>query len=157
MDMNISSSKRFPPLPCACANLRRASRIVTQIYDEEMRGAGMRVTQFTLLQALTQAKNITQGDLAELLGIDSTTLTRTLGLLQRKGWIVSRPGEDRRENWVTLSAEGVRRYKRAEPYWASAQQRLRKALGEANWSGFLAAMERTAQLAGKAERGKKIF
>jgi DNA-binding MarR family transcriptional regulator len=145
--MNASSPKRFPPLPCACANLRRAGRIVTQIYDEELRHAGMRATQFTLLQALVLAKSISQGDLAELLGIDSTTLTRTLALLRKKGWIVSRPGKDRREIWLTMSAEGARRYQRAEPYWESAQQRLRKALGENNWSTLMSAAERTAELA----------
>jgi DNA-binding MarR family transcriptional regulator len=145
--MDTSTSKRFPPLPCACANLRRASRIVTQIYDEELRRAGMRATQFTLLQALTQARSITQGDLAELLGMDSTTLTRTLGLLRKKGWIVSRPGNDRREIWLALSAEGARGYKRAEPYWEAAQQRLRKALGATHWNGIMAATESTAELA----------
>jgi DNA-binding MarR family transcriptional regulator len=147
LDAESSSPKRIVSLPCACANLRRASRIVTQLYDEEMRPAGMRSTQFTLLQALAQAKNITQGDLADLLGFDSTTLTRTLALLRREGWILNQRGEDRREIRLTLSAEGARQYARAAPYWASAQRRLRKALGEVNWSGIMAASERTAELA----------
>jgi DNA-binding MarR family transcriptional regulator len=65
-------------LPCACASLRRASRAVTQIYDQELRGLGLRVTQFTLLQAMELASNLTQGRLGELLSLDSTTLTRTM-------------------------------------------------------------------------------
>lgn len=137
----------MPSLPCACANLRRATRIVTQLYDEELRHAGMRATQFTLLQALTIAKSITQGELAEVLGMDSTTLTRTLALLRKKGWILSQRGEDRREIRLVLSAEGARQFARAEPYWASAQRRLRKTLGETNWSGIIDATERTADLA----------
>jgi hypothetical protein len=38
----------------------------------------MRITQFTLLQALQLAPGISPKQLAELLGIDSTTLIRTL-------------------------------------------------------------------------------
>jgi DNA-binding MarR family transcriptional regulator len=146
-----SAAKRIVSLPCACANLRRASRIVTQLYDEELRRAEMRATQFTLLQALATVKNITQGDLADLLGMDSTTLTRTLTPLRRKGWIQSERGEDRRQVRLTLTGDGARAFKRAEPYWTSAQRRLQRALGDANWNGIMTAAERTAQLAGGAE------
>src|SRR5271170_7377557 len=74
-------------LPCACANLRRADRVVTQFYDAALRPSGLRVTQFTLLQALVEAPKISQKQLSELIGIDSTTLTRTLAPLHRKGWL----------------------------------------------------------------------
>ena len=84
-------------LPCACANLRRAARTVTQFYDDILRPSGMRVTQFTLLQALTLAPRISQKELARLLESDSTTLTRTLAHLRRKGWLSSVPASDRRQ------------------------------------------------------------
>jgi DNA-binding MarR family transcriptional regulator len=131
-------------LPCACANVRRASRIVSQLYDRELRPAGLRVSQFTLLQALVQAKDISQGRLGEVLGLDSTTLTRTLALLRRKGWIQAKPGKDRRQVRLALTVEGMRAFQRAKPYWQSAQRRLRKALGDAHWNSVNAAMARTA-------------
>src|SRR5580704_3296791 len=84
-------------LPCACANLRRADRAVTQFYDAALRPSGLRATQFTLLQALTLSGEISQKQLGELLEIDSTTLTRTLVLLRSKGWLRSAAGTDRRE------------------------------------------------------------
>ena len=37
---------------CACFNLRRVTRAVTQVYDEYLRPTGLRVTQFTVLVAL---------------------------------------------------------------------------------------------------------
>jgi hypothetical protein len=76
-------------LPCACANLRKASLVATQFYDAVLRPSGLRVTQFTLLQALNRAPGISQKNLAELLGVDSTTLTRTLAGLRRKEWLRS--------------------------------------------------------------------
>jgi DNA-binding MarR family transcriptional regulator len=120
-------------LPCACANLRRASRAVTQFYDQELRGSGLRVTQFTLLQALKLTGKLTQGHLGELLSLDSTTLTRTLRPLLGRGWVRSLPGEDRRERHFRLTPAGRRQLEHARPSWERAQQRLQKALGATDW------------------------
>ena len=134
-------------LPCACASLRRAARIVTQRYDHKMRATGLKGTQFTLLQALTIAADISQGELGDILGLDSTTLTRTLALLRKKRWIQAKPGEDRRQVRLTLTAEGKSKYQSALPYWQSAQKELRKALGEAGWKQIMEATTRTAAVA----------
>jgi DNA-binding MarR family transcriptional regulator len=134
-------------LPCACANLRRAARIVTQRYDQYLQPAGIKATQFTLLQALTRAGDISQGNLGNLLGLDSTTLTRTLALLRRKGWIQAKAGEDRREVRLTLTAEGERKYLNAVPYWRSAQGQVKKVLGEAGWKQMMESTIYTAALA----------
>ena len=134
-------------LPCACANLRRAARVVTQLYEEALRPSGLRITQFTLLQALHHAPEISQKQLAELLEIDSTTLTRTLGSLRRAAWLRSERGSDRRELRLRLTAAGKREYERVLPYWQSAQNRLRLELGEANWNRVMDAAVRAAELA----------
>jgi DNA-binding MarR family transcriptional regulator len=124
-------------LPCACANLRRADRVVSQFYDAALRPSGLRVTQFTLLQALQLAPGISQKQLGELLQIDSTTLTRTLAPLRKKGWLRSAAGTDRRELRLSLTAAGKREYERALPNWHRAQRGLRKALGQANWKHLI--------------------
>jgi DNA-binding MarR family transcriptional regulator len=108
--------------------------VVTQFYDSALRSSGLRTTQFTLLQALNHAPRISQNQLAELLGIDSTTLTRTLAFLRRKGWLRSETGNDRRKLQLFLSPAGQREYKRVFPDWQRAQKRLRQVLGEANWN-----------------------
>lgn len=134
-------------LPCACANLRRAARIVTQLYDHKLRPSGIKATQFTLLQALAQTGNISQGKLGELLGLDSTTLTRTLALLRRKGWIHAKPGDDRREVRLTLTREGRIGYQSAQRYWQSAQRQLRTALGGPGWKQIMESTICTAAVA----------
>jgi DNA-binding MarR family transcriptional regulator len=106
----------------------------------------MRVAQFTLLQALQRAPGIAQRELAELLGADSTTLTRTLASLRRKGWLRSERGVDRRELLLYLSPAGRNEYKRVLPYWKSAQRRLRRALGEGNWCEVIDATVKLAEL-----------
>ena len=145
----LSPRNEIVSLPCACANLRRAARIVTQRYDQQLQPAGIKTTQFTLLQALTRTGSISQGNLGELLGLDSTTLTRTLAPLRRKGWIETKPGQDRREVRLTLTAEGKRKYLSALHYWQSAQRQLRRVLSEAGWKQM---MESTILTAARAQQ-----
>jgi len=137
-------------LPCACASLRRASRAVTQVYDQELRGSGLRVTQFTLLQALELSSSLTQGRLGELLSLDSTTLTRTLRPLLGRGWVRSLPGEDRRERHFQLTPAGRRQLEYARPGWERAQQRLQKALGVRDWQGLQTVLVAVTEAAQRA-------
>jgi DNA-binding MarR family transcriptional regulator len=65
--------------------------------------------------------------------MDSTTLTRTLGLLQRQGWVRSRRGADRRQRLFSLTREGRQRMALAQPYWERAERRLRRELGDEGW------------------------
>ncbi len=131
-------------LPCACANLRRADRVVTRFYDAALRPSGLGITQFTLLQALTHAPGISQKQLASLLEIDSTTLTRTLAPLRRKGWLDAEAGADRRELRLSLTAAGKREYVRVLPFWQTAQKGLQRALGKKTWTQLVDAAVRTA-------------
>jgi DNA-binding MarR family transcriptional regulator len=117
-----------------CASFRRASRALSQHYDAALRPLGLRGTQFTLLQALSLAGEVSQGTLGEILAIDSTTLTRTLAIMVRRGWIVSRFGDDRRERWLSLSDAGKAEFKRARPHWEKVQHALRAQLGDKRWN-----------------------
>jgi DNA-binding MarR family transcriptional regulator len=138
-------------LPCLCANLRRAARVVTQVYDDALRPSGLRTSQFTLLQTLNIAPGISQKRLAEVLELDSTTLTRTLAFLRGKGWLCAEPGEDRRALRLSLTAAGLKEYKRVVPYWQAAQKRVRRELGEANWELIGSASMRVAELLSSKE------
>ncbi len=141
-----TNRKRAVRLPCACANLRRAARAVTQFYDGLLRPSGLTVNQFTLLQALHLAPGNSQKQLAELLATDSTTLTRTLALLRRKRWLQAEKENDRRKLRLVLTADGEKQYKRVLPYWQSAQRRLRYALGGASWNKVISAAVHVAEV-----------
>jgi DNA-binding MarR family transcriptional regulator len=138
-------------LPCLCANVRRAARAITRLYDEALRPSGLRTAQFTLLQVLNLAPGISQKGLARLLEFDSTTLTRTLAHLRRRGWLRSEEGKDRRELRLSLTAAGLQEYKRVVPYWKTAQRRLRKELGEGNWNKIGSAAIRLAEITPSSE------
>jgi DNA-binding MarR family transcriptional regulator len=123
-------------LPCACQNLRRATRIVTRIYDQELRKAGLEITHFGLLTALAATGQANQKKLSAGFAMDSTTLTRTMALLRKKGWVRVRRGKDKREHLFNLTRAGERRLAEAQPYWELAERRLRQELGDAGWKSM---------------------
>lgn len=117
-----------------CASSRRLSRALTQRYDAALRDLGLTITQFTILQALSLTGEVAQGQLGEILAMDSTTLTRTMKTMSRHGWIAGRHGTDRRQRWLTLSPSGKAEFKRALPHWRRAQTQLRARLGQKRWN-----------------------
>ena len=108
------------------------------MYNHELREAGSEATQYTLLMGLDLTGETTQGELGSLLGLDSTTLTRMLGLIQKHRWMVIRLGKDRRERLVRLSASGKDKLHQSRAHWERAQKHLRKSLGEEGWAQMAA-------------------
>ena len=134
-------------LPCACQNLRRVTRVVTRIYDQELRKAGFEITQFGLLTALAATGEANQKRLSAGFAMDSTTLTRTLGLLLKQGWVRVRQGKDRRERLFRLAPEGKRQMAEARRYWERAEQRLGRELGDADWKSMKQTVSRITEAA----------
>jgi DNA-binding MarR family transcriptional regulator len=127
----------LPDLPCLCATLRRTSRAVTQAYAQAMRMPDLRATQFTILQALQMAGEVTQGRLGAILAMDSTTLTRTLAIMRREKLVTERRGADRRERLLRLSETGKKALREATPAWEAMQTRLRQRLGPRKWQALM--------------------
>jgi len=119
---------------------------VTQLYQEEMRKHGLDgSTHFTILHVLATGESLNQGDLATALAADSTTLSRTLRLMERNGWIRIRPGRnDKRERRINLTAAGRRQLEKSRPDWERAQTRLREALGD-DWESLARLLQRVAE------------
>jgi len=134
MHLSGMSETFLPILPCMCGNFRRTSRALTQLYQNALRPFGMRATQLTILQALTRTGEVSQRKLGEILAMDSTSLTRTLAIMRRRGWIQERPGKDRRERLLRLANPGQKQLERVLPTWEKVQSRLRRKLGEQLWN-----------------------
>lgn len=132
---------------CACFNLRKAARTVTQIFDDVLQPSGLRATQFTVLAAAAVSGSVFISDLARELVMDRTTLTRNLKPLEKRGWVEILPGEDRRTRSVILTKEGRRVLKKAVPYWKRAQDRVVKQLTPKRWRSLLVHLSETASLA----------
>ena len=136
--------------PCLCNALRQADRAVSRLYDEELRGVGLRTTQYSLLRWLRHAGEVRQRDLGALTSLDETTLTRNLRPLIDAGWVAIRPGEDRREKLVSLTDAGAAKLREARPAWERAQERMRSRLPEGTWSSLMDLLPELTRLADTA-------
>ena len=114
---------------CFCLASRQAARKITRLYDGYMQKAGIRTTQFTILSQLRLRGEMPIGKLADILGMERTTLTRNLTLLEQRKWISIRPGDDPRARIVGITTPGLGVFRRGFPYWAQAQAHVGKMLG----------------------------
>jgi DNA-binding MarR family transcriptional regulator len=151
-NVRINGSRQQPAdtlfeLPCACQNLRRLTRVITRIYDQELRKAGLEITQFGLLTALAATGEANQKRLSAGFAMDSTTLTRTLALLRKQGWVQVKRGKDRRERVFSLTRAGKRQMAEARPYWELAERKLRQELGDVGWKQMQETVRRMTEAA----------
>src|SRR3546814_20285961 len=126
---------------CTCAVLRRATRRLTQVYDEGMRPSGLKLTQYSVLNILAQAENPSITDLADRLMMDRTTLTRNLRPLEKAGWVPIGRGRDARSRALTLTEIGRRNQEAPRPGWRQTAVAVRRGCGSARngsapgWAG----------------------
>ena len=111
--------------PCTCLRLRKLSRQMTILYDQQLGPFGLTVTQFSLLAHLQSLDGIGVGALAEVMVMDPTALTRALRPLQRDGLVHLATGEqDRRARRVHVTDKGHATYEAARPGWRLAQRHV---------------------------------
>jgi DNA-binding MarR family transcriptional regulator len=109
---------------CSCLAARRRARAITRHFEAKLRPHGLRATQFSILAALALAGTLPMGELAELLGLERTTLTRAATLLEDKGWLRAESSQDARARPLRLTPTGRRTLEAAYPAWKAAQDSL---------------------------------
>lgn len=132
---------------CACFNFRKASRAVTQLFDATLAPSGMRSTQFTVLIGLGLVESATISELAEMLAIDRTTMSRTLKPLLKKGFVGYVSTLDKRIRAVTLLPLGRRTLSTMLPLWERAQSQIVEKFGHLRWSELKGDLDKAALLA----------
>ena len=125
----MTATNRLPETPCTCAALRRATRRLTQAYDQALKPSGLRLTQYSVLANVARCEGLSITELAAVLAMDRTTLTRNLRPLERGGLIRVAPGPDQRRRAVGITEAGRRRYEAAVPLWREAERAFRRSMG----------------------------
>ena len=136
---------------CTCFNLRKATRTVTQLFDEVMQPTGLRATQFTLLAAISSTGTIAIRQLSEVLVMDRTTLTRNLKPLETGRLVKIVPGEDRRIRNLTLTDKGRKTLEKSLPFWRKAQSEVIERLTPRRWKELLKHLDSTVEIIGHSK------
>lgn len=118
---------------CVAANIGKAHRIVSRIYEDAFREIGVSSPQFAVLVSLMIAPGSSAGDLAESLSADPSTVSRNTELLIQRGLIRMEPGADRRVRTYFLTADGTSAVRNGVPRWKNAQRTALHRIGRRQW------------------------
>ena len=122
-----------PATPAGCTNfkLRQLTRRVTQHYDQHLNGAGLKITQYSLLTHVDKLGPVAPGELARRMDMGASTLTRNLQPLVAAGWLLMGEGMDARSRLVHITEAGREVRRQAQRRWKAAQIALNDKLGAA--------------------------
>jgi DNA-binding MarR family transcriptional regulator len=123
--------------------------VVTQFYDAALAPSGLKCTQFTLLVASRISGEETVKELAEIMVMDRTTLSRNLKPMVRDGLLEVLPGPDSRTRLVKITPEGERSLEAAYPLWRAAQQDVVEVLGEERYTALLGNLGQMVEVSAK--------
>jgi DNA-binding MarR family transcriptional regulator len=137
---------------CACSQLRRTARAASAIYDRHLAPVGLTVTQYAILVNIGRADRISRTELADVMGMERTTLTRNLQPLERQSLIKTTTGGDRRERLIHLSPKGLERLEAAYPLWAEAQRFFVAEVGERGLTQLRQALTTVVSALGTPDR-----
>jgi DNA-binding MarR family transcriptional regulator len=140
------TQRHSPSAACACGRLRRASRALTRLYDDLMLPSGLRVTQFSLLRTLAREGTHRMSDLADIVLLERTALSRTLDPLVDRGLVSITQGRDARTREISLTRAGEKAVREAEPHWARAQKRVAATLGAEKLDALIALLGEVEKL-----------
>jgi DNA-binding MarR family transcriptional regulator len=118
---------------CACFNFRKASRTVTQLFDQILAPCGLRSTQLVILLAVKVLGPCGLARLARELVMDRSTITRNILPLVKQGLLQVTGKSGRAGKSVEITTAGQRALNEAVPYWEEAQGRLLSRLGRERW------------------------
>ena len=114
---------------CISAALRRTANLVTRVYNAYLAPSGLEVTQYSILRKIQSGKAGSASELAELVGVERSTLARNLERLVSAGLVSTLTGEGRRVRHE-LTPAGEQKIDAALPLWREAQQALVSGLPE---------------------------
>ena len=153
MEGDIKSRYREIGLNCVCFNLRKASRVVSQLYDTALKPSGLKATQFPILLVAYVLPEPNMTSMAKMLAMDRTTLTRNLRVLEREGLLEIRPGKDQRKKVVHLTDDAKSSIENGIPLWEEAQVMIMGHLDSINWEGLVKDLRRISAKGTKVGEG----
>ena len=137
--MNMESNQKkqdkavIDQIGCECllSRARILNRVVTGIYDDELRSFGLKATQLNLLVAVARVGPVRRIDIGKRLHLDPSTLTRNLKIMLTNGWIEEIiDGEDGRGSPLQVTAKGRDLLHQIVPSWRKAQDRTQRLIGD---------------------------
>lgn len=117
---------------CYCINSRRLSNLITNKYDKHLQEINLTVNQYSLLVNINQLEICSVSDLAVYVGLERTTLVRTLKPLFDKKLIEDISETNQRNRQIKITQKGKEVLEKGKPLWKQAQKEIEDKIGKDN-------------------------
>lgn len=117
------------PETCPAYQARATARAITRYYNACFRPYELTAEQFSLLVGIGGGVSETVAGLASKAGVDATTLSRNIRIMESRGVIESTGGRGRRGKQLSLTAQGWALLTSVIPVWQSAREELSRKMG----------------------------
>ena len=131
---------------CNCINLRRASNAITGYYDHMLGLSGITANQYSLLKNLKRLGVCSTSELAEYVGLERTTLVRTIKPLFQKDFIEDISPEGTRNRQIRVTEIGMHVLDITDPLWNEAQKGVALKIGSENIQLLMALLAKIEDL-----------
>jgi DNA-binding MarR family transcriptional regulator len=106
---------------CVARRLRQVNRTVTRLYDQALRPYGLTVNQLNILAVVISEKQIRPGRLGHALGMEKSTVSRTVDRMVSRGWLKAIAGEDGRTQLLSVTVKGTQLLLSVTDVWDALQ------------------------------------
>jgi len=131
-DMKLTQSNSVDEMACGClmGRVRTLSRVLTGLYDEELRPFGIKGSQLNLLVVIARQGPVRRIDIGNLIQLEPSTLTRNLQVMLKNPWVEEMDhGQDARGLPLAATPGGKALLDRVAPAWHRAQHKAHRLLG----------------------------
>jgi DNA-binding MarR family transcriptional regulator len=115
---------------CVGNQLRLLSRVVTGIYERELRPLKLTASQMVILALTAKQGRVLSVELSKTLKMDASTVSRNVERMRARGWLEQVPGKDERSRPFRLTASGKKMLRDASAAWEKAQAQAVGVVGD---------------------------
>jgi DNA-binding MarR family transcriptional regulator len=127
---------------CLAFSIRKLNRMITAIYDEALAAAGIQTSQFNVLVAASNCPASRPSELAKILAMDESTLSRNVERMCAKKLLRREADDDRRSHRITVTAKGLAVIGAAYPAWRKAQEEASRLLVQQGFAAIRSALKK---------------
>jgi len=115
---------------CIAGRVRLLNRVITNIYDHALQPLGIKISQANILVMLSLTDQASPVDIARVLSMEKSTVSRNVERMRKKGWIDVADQDKGLSQVITVTPKGRKLLATAHVEWRKAQKQAAELLGE---------------------------
>lgn len=136
-EAEVSKLAKAVAAACIAGRVRLLNRVITNIYDRALQPLGLKINQANILVMLSFTAQASSVDIARVLLMEKSTVSRNVERMRKKGWIAVAAKDDGQLQVITVTPAGRALLAAAHAEWEKAQKQAMELLGEEGVAAIL--------------------